>query len=39
MGTNHHLKTLGNEPPTLSRRLTLMHLVLYGLGVTVGAGI
>jgi amino acid transporter len=28
-----------NESPTLQRRLTLPLLVLYGLGVTVGAGI
>lgn len=27
------------KPPTLQRRLTLPLLVLYGLGVTVGAGI
>lgn len=27
------------SPPSLERRLTLTHLVLYGLGVTVGAGI
>jgi len=32
------LKSPG-KTPTLSRRLTLTHLVLYGLGVTVGAGI
>lgn len=30
---------LTSQTPTLSRRLNLMHLVLYGLGVTVGAGI
>lgn len=28
-----------DKGPSLSRRLTLTHLVLYGLGVTVGAGI
>jgi basic amino acid/polyamine antiporter, APA family len=29
----------GNEPPHLARALTLTHAVLYGLGVTIGAGI
>ena len=27
------------EPPRLVRSLTLTHAVLYGLGVTIGAGI
>jgi len=36
---NHQIKTPTDKPPSLSRRLTLTHLVLYGLGVTVGAGI
>lgn len=29
----------GDQPQVLMRRLTLMHAVLYGLGVTIGAGI
>ena len=29
----------GGEAPTLRRSLTLAHAVLYGLGVTIGAGI
>lgn len=33
------LLTAANEPAHLSRRLTLPLLILYGLGVTVGAGI
>ena len=28
-----------NTPPTLARRISLPLLVLYGLGVTIGAGI
>lgn len=28
-----------NEPPRLLRSLTLTHAILYGLGVTIGAGI
>ena len=28
-----------NAPPRLLRSLTLTHAVLYGLGVTIGAGI
>ena len=28
-----------DAPPRLTRSLTLMHAVLYGLGVTIGAGI
>ena len=28
-----------NAPPRLVRSLTLTHAVLYGLGVTIGAGI
>ena len=29
----------GNASPRLARSLTLTHAVLYGLGVTIGAGI
>lgn len=29
----------GDQPQVLMRRLTLTHAVLYGLGVTIGAGI
>lgn len=31
--------TAGSNPPQLIRSLTLTHAVLYGLGVTIGAGI
>jgi amino acid transporter len=37
VSTPHNRTT--EKPPTLQRRLTLPLLVLYGLGVTVGAGI
>ncbi len=36
---NSHKQTGNNSKPTLQRRLTLPLLTLYGLGVTVGAGI
>ena len=32
-------ETAGSNPPQLIRSLTLTHAVLYGLGVTIGAGI
>lgn len=32
-------ETEGSDPPQLIRSLTLTHAVLYGLGVTIGAGI
>jgi APA family basic amino acid/polyamine antiporter len=32
-------ETAGYNPPQLIRSLTLTHAVLYGLGVTIGAGI
>lgn len=33
------MNVLSDAPPTLTRSLTLVHATLYGLGVTVGAGI
>lgn len=33
------ITAVGNAPPRLVRSLTLTHAVLYGLGVTIGAGI